>query len=63
MHLVSMTFRQVEFEEIRNVDRKAKVDIEGFAINEDASRAWVLVYRTLRMEEMGAGRKGFYTLA
>ena len=63
MHLESMTFRQVKFEEIRDVDCKAKVDLEAFAINEDASRAGVLVYRLLRMEEMVAGRKGPYTLA
>lgn len=63
MHLVSMTFRQVKFEEFRNVDRKAKVDLGTIAIDEDTSRAGMLVYRFLRMEEIGAGRQSPYTLA
>ena len=47
MHLESMTLRQVKFEEIRNVDCKEKIDLEALTVNEDASRAGVLVHRLL----------------
>ena len=47
MHLESMTLRQVKFEEIRNVDCKHKMDLEALTVNEDASRAGVLIHRPL----------------